>query len=139
MATTPVDSGGTQRAPSPMVAVPGAREAPVILGTGIGMSMPKMECKIKTCAVPPTAILSVPGETTVFLSDLWTGTRVAMVVRSAVWPAYSGVAVRRHSHRSVAARRLPLTPRWVARRIARVVPIATLASPEVLMRRAGAR
>ncbi len=25
-----------------MVAVPGAREAPVILGTGIGMSMPKM-------------------------------------------------------------------------------------------------
>ena len=29
--------------------------------------------------------------------------------------------------------------RWVARRIARVVPIATLASPEVLMRRAGAR
>ena len=46
MATTPVDSGGTQSAPSPMVAVPGAREAPVILGTGIGMSMPKMECKI---------------------------------------------------------------------------------------------
>ena len=46
MATTPVDSGGTQRGPSPMVAVPGAREAPVILGTGIGMSMPKMECKI---------------------------------------------------------------------------------------------
>ena len=38
--------GGTQSAPSPMVAVPGAREAPVILGTGIGMSMPKMECKI---------------------------------------------------------------------------------------------
>ena len=29
--------------------------------------------------------------------------------------------------------------RWVARMIARVVPIATLASPEVLMRRAGAR
>ena len=29
-----------------MVAVPGAREAPVILGTGIGMAMPKMECKI---------------------------------------------------------------------------------------------
>ena len=46
MATTPVDSGGTPSAPSPMVAVPGAREAPVILGTGIGMSMPKMECKI---------------------------------------------------------------------------------------------
>ena len=46
MATTPVDTEGTQSAPSPMVAVPGAREAPVILGTGIGMSMPKMECKI---------------------------------------------------------------------------------------------
>ena len=46
MATTPVDSEGTQSAPSHMVAVPGAREAPVILGTGIGMSMPKMECKI---------------------------------------------------------------------------------------------
>ena len=46
MATTPVDSGGTPSAPSPMVAVPGAREAPVILGTGIGVSMPKMECKI---------------------------------------------------------------------------------------------
>ena len=29
-----------------MVAVPGAWEAPVILGTGIGMTMPKMECKI---------------------------------------------------------------------------------------------
>ena len=29
-----------------MVAVPGAKEAPVILGTGIGMAMPKMECKI---------------------------------------------------------------------------------------------
>ena len=46
MATTPVDSGGTRSAPSPMVAVPGAWEAPVILGTGIGMTMPKMECKI---------------------------------------------------------------------------------------------
>ena len=46
MATTPVDSEGTRSAPSPMVAVPGAREAPVILGTGIGMAMPKMECKI---------------------------------------------------------------------------------------------
>ena len=46
MATTPVDSGGTRSAPSPMVAVPGAWEAPVILGTGIGMAMPKMECKI---------------------------------------------------------------------------------------------
>ena len=88
---------------------------------------------------PPTAIWSVPGEITAFLSDLWTDTHVAGVVRSAVWLAYSGAAVRRHGHRSVAARRLPLTPRWVARRIARVVPIATLASPEVLMRRAGAR
>ena len=29
-----------------MVAVPGAKEAPVILGAGIGMAMPKMECKI---------------------------------------------------------------------------------------------
>ena len=46
MATTPVDSGGIQSTPSPMVAVPGAKEAPVILGTGIGMAMPKMECKI---------------------------------------------------------------------------------------------
>ena len=46
MATIPVDSDGARSAPSPMVAVPGAREAPVILGTGIGMSMPKMECKI---------------------------------------------------------------------------------------------
>ena len=46
MATTPVDSDGTRSAPSPMVAVPGAWEAPVILGTGIGMTMPKMECKI---------------------------------------------------------------------------------------------
>ena len=36
MATTPVDSGGIQSTPSPMVAVPGAKEAPVILGTGIG-------------------------------------------------------------------------------------------------------
>ena len=42
MATTPVDSGGIQSTPSPMVAVPGAKEAPVILGTGIGMAMPKM-------------------------------------------------------------------------------------------------
>ena len=46
MATTPGDSEGTRSASSPMVAVPGAREAPVILGTGIGMAMPKMECKI---------------------------------------------------------------------------------------------
>ena len=38
MATTPVDSEGTQSAPSPMVAVPGAREAPVILGTGTGVA-----------------------------------------------------------------------------------------------------
>ena len=30
MATTPVDSGGIQSTPSPMVAVPGAKEAPVI-------------------------------------------------------------------------------------------------------------
>ena len=35
-----------QSTPSPMVAVPGAKEAPVILGAGIGMAMPKMECKI---------------------------------------------------------------------------------------------
>ena len=58
---------------------------------------------------PPTAIWSVPGEITAFLSDLWTDTHVAGVVRSPVWPAYSGVAVRSHGHRSVAARRLPLT------------------------------
>ena len=32
--------------PKTGVAVPGAWEAPVILGTGIGMTMPNMECKI---------------------------------------------------------------------------------------------
>ena len=42
MTTTPVDSEGTRSAPSPMVAVPGVGETPLILGTGIGMTMPKI-------------------------------------------------------------------------------------------------
>ena len=46
MATTPADSEGTRSAPSPMVAVPGVGETPVLLGSGIGMTMPKMQCKI---------------------------------------------------------------------------------------------
>ena len=72
MATTPDESRDTRSASSPMVAVPGAWEAPVTLGAGIGMTM-QMEVQDQPARRQSGRVASLAGQPKRCHHGAWTG------------------------------------------------------------------